>query len=59
VLFTEGEQSTGGTTLLTAVTGGLELALGIVLGQRLTQPAHRRIEGPGRQHNGPRLLGAA
>lgn len=57
--FTAGEQSMGATTLLTAVTGGLALALGIVLGQFLAQPAHRRIEGPGRPYNGPRLLGPA
>lgn len=60
--FTEGDRSVGAATLLSAVTSALALALGIVLGQLLVQPAQRRLERqarPSRPYAGPRLLGPA
>ena len=57
--FTEGDKSIGAATLLAAVTGALALALGVVLGQFLVQPAQRRMERLSRPYTGPRLLGPA
>lgn len=55
--LTQGDRGVGAATLLAAGTGATALALGIVLGEFLAQPAARRPDRPARPYSGPRLLG--